>query len=204
MSDIEQPGASGEGGVQGEEGSKPESSQDQFVPKKAYESVSADMHKYKQSNRELKARLNEIEANLKAQEEERLKETDQYKTLYEKEKAERERVANEVASERQRLSDFQKRSALKQALGGSVKDEYLAHADLASIEVLENGSLSPESVESVANKFRSDHPMLIPPSNEQQITNQAAAGKPPQKQEKTLAEMTYAEKAALLQSKKAQ
>ena len=63
---------------------------DEFVARSAYEEVSRDMHKYKTSNKELTARLNELETRVKTAEETKLQEEKRFEELYQKERETRE------------------------------------------------------------------------------------------------------------------
>ena len=174
-----------------------ESSQQQegYVARKAYEEVTSDMHKFKQRAKDANARINELEARLKAEEEAKLKEQENWQQLYEREKAEREEAERIRSQERNQYLKAVKLSALKSELGGTVKDEYLQFADVESIELGEDGTLSSESVRHVANKFRHEHPSLVVRKDEANITNRSAAGDISySEQEKTIEQMSVDEK----------
>lgn len=176
---------------------------DDFVRRQAYEEVSKDMHKFKNRAKEEAAKANEYEAKLKAIEEDRLKQQEEWQTLYEKERQQREQLESSVQQEKENYLRSVKLAALKSELGGQVRDEYLSFARLNEIEFNDEGALSPDSVASVANKFREEHSVLIPANNNSEITNQApmSAGTHAPK-EKTLAEMSFEEKSALLKNLK--
>jgi predicted RNase H-like nuclease (RuvC/YqgF family) len=175
---------------------------DEFVRRQAYEEVSKDMHKFKERFRDAEARAAEYEAKLRSIEEQKLKDEQRYQELYEREKTERERAEEARQQERNLYLRAVKLSALKAELG-NIKDQYLSHADIDSIEVKEDGTLSSESVHAVANRFREEHPMLIPQESGGNITNYAsptsfnsASGN------KSLSEMSYEEKANYLKQLK--
>lgn len=151
--------------------------ENQYVPRKAYEEVTSDMHRYKSKVKEAQARLNEYEARLKSIEEEKLKEQNRWKELYEKEQQTREQIEQERKRDRQLYLENVKLSALKAELGGDVRAEYLRFANLDAIVVDENGSLSSESVKEVANQFRQNYPELVPSRNDVNITGAPAANK---------------------------
>jgi hypothetical protein len=146
--------------------------EDKFVSKSAYEEVSKDMHKYKSTNKELLAKLNEREAEIKAIEEGRMAEQNQWKELAER--REKEKADAEAALKRtqEHYTRSVKMSALLQELG-DVKPKYLAHADLDGISVHEDGSVNSETVIQVANKFRQENPELVPGKNNVNITDNA-------------------------------
>lgn len=180
---------------------KPEvqETKEQYVNRKAYEEVTKDMHKYKSQAKEIAAMKNELEAQLKAIEEQKLADQNRWQELYEREKQEKEKVYTERNKDKELYLRSVKLSALKSELGSEIKDEYLSFADLDGIEIREDGSLSSESVHKVANDFRQNHPGLMPQSSNSGITNVASpTGIPVQKDEKTLNNMTFEEKAALL------
>lgn len=176
---------------------------EQFVKRSAYEEVTADMHKYKQVVKETKAALNEREARLKAYEEEKMREQGQLKELLDKRDKEIEELRRSTETEKSRYIRAVKMNALKQELGGKIRDEYLSHANVDAIELREDGSLSPESIQLVANKFREEHSVLIPSNNSNSITNQApVTNQTVNSGQRKLSEMTFEERSALLKNLK--
>lgn len=160
----------------------PEETKAEVVSRKAYEEVTRDMHKNKQKAKELEMKLSEYEAQLKAQEEAKLHEQQQYKELFEKRDAELEQARQEAQKERSRFTRSVKMAALKQELGGKVKDQYLSFANLDAITVNEDGSIDSESLRNVANDFRNQHAQLIPTDSSANVTGHAPGSvEPPQK-----------------------
>jgi seryl-tRNA synthetase len=91
----------------------------------------------------------------------RLEEAAAYKDLYEKERKERE-TKDKLLKDRDEADKLaSKRNALKSELGGAVKDEYLAFANLAAIPLGADGQPDAQAVKDVAEKFRKEHPSLI-------------------------------------------
>lgn len=174
--------------------------EDEFVPKSAYFEVTRDMHKYKQERRELKAKLSEYEAKVRAEEEARLKEQERWKELSERYEREKREAIEQAQNLKNAIIREKKIQALKSELGGNVRDEYLSFANIDEIEVDESGSLSSESVRVVANKFRQEHGSLIPESRTANITSRSAASTGPvgQPQAKSLRDMTFEERAQYL------
>ena len=172
--------------------------QDEFVKRKAYEDVSNDMHKYKSKLKEAQATATEYESKLKAIESDQLKKQEKWQELYENERKAKEELEQRSTNEKQRNNDLIKKSALKAALGGSIDDGYLVHAKLNEIEFNDDGTISPESVEVVANKFREDHSVLIPSTSNNNITNRAPALGLNQREDDSLKSKTFEQKAALL------
>lgn len=147
--------------------------EEQYVARKAYEEVRGDMFKHKARAKEAAAKASELEARLKAIEEEKLADQERWKELYEKERSEREQTKEQLESEKSRFYRSMKMAALKSELGGKVRDEYLTLANLDSIEVGEDGALSSESVRELANQFRQEHPQLIPNEGSANVTGHA-------------------------------
>jgi hypothetical protein len=150
--------------------------QEEFVARKAYEEVTNDMHKFKRQAKEAEAAKAEYEAKLRAMEEERLRENEQWKELAEKRAQELEAVQSEIKNKDERFNTAVKKAALKQELGTSVRDEYLSFADVNAIEIDENGSLNMDSLRAVANKFREEHGSLIPPARPESTSKAAPTG----------------------------
>lgn len=140
-----------------------EQKEDKFVPKTAYEEVSKDMHKYKSKVREAEAKAAELEARMKAIEEAKLMEEKRFEELYQKERDAREKAENALKQTNEHYIKSVKMTALMRELG-NIKPKYLQHANLDEIIVREDGSLSSESVVTVANKFRQENPELVPTS----------------------------------------
>lgn len=154
----------------------PEGNQEEskVVPAKAYEEVTRDMHKHKQKAKEYEAQINQLMAQLKAQEEADMRKNEQYKELAERREAEMEQLRTEFSQKSSRFQQAQKRAALKQELGGSVKEEYLTFANLDGIQMDDNGIIDAESLRQVANEFRKQHGQLLPKTPTGEITGHDA------------------------------
>jgi hypothetical protein len=177
-------------------------SQEDFVSKKAYEEVTKDMHKFKSRYKEASAAKAEYEAKLKAIEEEKLKEQENYKALSEKYQQELEELKHSVQTEKQRNEEIIRKNALKQELGGLVKDQYLSLIDLNEIEINENGLPDKDSLLAVANKFREEHGVLIQSTKGGNPTSAPPSADGVRHQEKTLDQMSVEEKLQYLKSMK--
>lgn len=172
---------------------------EEFVSKKAYEEVTKDMHKFKSKAKEMTAAKVEYEAKLNAIKEDQLKEQEKWKELYENTKAESEKYKADSESEKaQRLTGL-KRSALKQELG-NVKDVYLSHANIDSIELNEHGLVDKDTLVVVANQFREEHGALLTSSAGGNPTSAPAHAINPQ--EKSLSDMSIVERQQLLKQMK--
>lgn len=179
------------------------SEEKKFVPVSAYKEVSSDMHKFKQRARDAEAKANELAEKVKAIEEETLKKQQKFEELYEREKTERVKEQQERLKEKELYIRSVKISALKDQLGGKVRDEYLSFANIDKIELKEDGTLNSESVQNVANSFRQAHPGLIAKDSSVNITGSAPAnGVVTEQPEKTVGQLSTAQKIALLEKMK--
>jgi phosphotransacetylase len=175
----------------------------EFVPVKAFKEVSTDMHKFKNRAREAEAKATELAERIKAIEENELKAKQEYQTLYEREKAAKEAIEAERLQEKELYLRSVKVSALRNELGGKVNDQYLSFANIDSIELKEDGTLNSESVQSVANSFRQEHPGLIAKDSSVNITGSAPAnGVITEQPAKTIDQLSTDQKVALLLDKK--
>ena len=141
-----------------------------FVSRKAYEGVSNDMHQFKSKAKEAEARANELEARLKAIEEEKMREQNQWEDLYKKRSEELENLQRENRDKELRYVKTAKKTALRMELG-EVRDEYLMHANIDAIQLNEDGSINTESLHAVANDFREKHSALLPKNASSTSTN---------------------------------
>ena len=144
--------------------------------------------------------LAEENAALKAEKEtaeaQRMADEKRFKDLYETEKKKREASDARINEMTQAQITNAKKSALSKELGG-VKSEYLVFADLASIQMGDDGEADPESVKEAANKFRAKHPELLPAKSGGTLPNNAPKDHTP-KPPKLLSEMTAAELKAVI------
>jgi hypothetical protein len=168
----------------------------EFVSKRAYEEVARDMHRFKSQAKEAAAARAEYEAKLKQLEEEKMREQNQFKELYERTKQEAELEKQKAQRDREAWLSSVKKSALKNELG-KIRDEYLVHADLNGIEFNDDGTLSSESVLRVANKFRQEHGSLVQKTHAQDPTAPASpTNQTVTSNGKSIEQMSLAEKLA--------
>lgn len=186
------------GGAEDDTGSNQDQTNNAQVSRKAYEEVTRDLHKNKQKAKELELAYNELQAQLKAQEELKMQEQEKWKELYQKRDAEIAQIKQEAKTREASFHRVAKLAALKQELGGKIKDKYLNFANIDSIIIGEDGLIEPGSLHEVANQFRTEHSDLIPKSDNMQITGHAA-GNFDNFNEKPINQMSYAEKVKKLQ-----
>ena len=108
-------------------------------------------------------------------EKDRLTKQNEFKTLYETEKAKREKAESTLSDLSKNQVLASKQNALKAELGG-IKQEYLSFAKLEEIVMGEDGTPDMESVKKVANQFRKDHISLLPTKEGASLPNEAARG----------------------------
>ena len=120
-----------------------------------------------------------------------------FEELYTKEKGERAKLQETVQAMTQRQVENAKREAIKAALGGVRKDDYMKFFDLSAVQLNEDGSADPESVKVAANKFREAYPELVAAKQSTKMANEAgtshSGGQP-----KPLSQMSEAELRARL------
>jgi len=173
---------------------------EEFVSKKAYEDMQRDMHKYKAKSKSISALNAEYEAKLKAAEDDRLVENEQWKELAQKTKKELETYKSQSIEDKNKYLKSVKMQALKQELGGNVKDIYLSHANIADIEInSENGLVDNDSLLQVANAFRNDHSVLLQKTKGGNPTGPAASEH--EHVEKPLSDISIQERKEMLRTK---
>ncbi len=111
--------------------------------------------------RDLQAQLDTFKAAQEEAERARLAEQNQFKTIAENEKKRADTLAAQVTEMTTSRINATKRAAVKEALGGVHKDDYLKFADLSQVQMNDDGSIDPESVKAVASKFRESYPELV-------------------------------------------
>lgn len=176
-----------------------ETPEEKYVPKSAYDEKSADMHKFKEALKAEKARNNELQSKIEAEERAKLEEKQQFEELYKKAQLEKEQLMASIEQERSQLAMQRKKAALKDQLG-NIKDNYLNLANIDAIEINEDGTVSSESVLSVANAFKSEYPEVLPSSQAANATSQASPINNIPSNEKSLSEMTVEEMQAKLKN----
>ena len=164
------------------------------------ESVSYDSHqrllaqrkKDKERADAAEAERDSLKQKIEEAEAAKLKETSQFKTLYETETAKREAAERELSEMTARQIDKAKTDALSKELGSVSKSEYLKFAALAEIEMNSDGTPTADSVKKVANDFRKKYPELLTGKVDSSLPNEAARGngKPPKAAKEDLMKLT--------------
>ena len=158
-------------------------SNEEFVPKKAYKEVSDDMFKYKNKLKETEALLNQMAAEKEAASIQSLKENEQWKTLYEKNQAHLDALEATRAQEKDQFVNYHKKQAVLKELGGFKKDEYTNFINVSSIELDDEGNVSPVSLVAEVNRIKQSYPELIKSAPANNLPSNApksieVAGKP--------------------------
>lgn len=135
------------------------------VPKRAYEEVASDLQKRKARERELEQKLRDAEARENEQKLKALREKEDYKSMYETEKASREKFENELTSTRQSVIDSAKwNSASRELLAigldpATIRDvERLVDLDEIEVELTSTGRVNVLNAKEVAAKFKAKSP----------------------------------------------
>lgn len=161
------------GSVKGKDG---EEQSEETVAYETYKKV-LDQRKADQAKaRELAAEVERLRSEREAEQEAKLAEQKRFEELYAAEKKKAEDLSNKIKEAETKSVMQKKRDALKQALGGVKRDEYLSFADLNSVLVLEDGTVDPDSVKAAAAKFREAHPELVAARQTAPLPNESATG----------------------------
>lgn len=146
------------GGVSGSTESK-----EAVVSRDAYDKLLGQRKADQAKIRDMEARLGTIEAEKAAAAEAALAEQGKFKEMFESEKQRRADLEASLTEFKQNDIIRRKTDALKSSIGDVLKDEYLRFADFNKIELSEDGSIIPETVQAVAEAFKIEHPHLIRP-----------------------------------------
>jgi hypothetical protein len=157
-------------GVQGnQEGQQAQTNQEVVPPaepakvltyeehQKELQKVLADMHKYK-------SKATEFEIKAKTQEEQRLKEANDWKTLYEREKEEREQLLNQFKEVETQSVKKEKLTKIREmALKAGIVPQALGDLEMlpfseVKVEKTEFGNLKIEGVESAVEMLKQTRP----------------------------------------------
>jgi hypothetical protein len=132
--------------------------------------------KEQQKNRQLQDELNALKAALQSQENEKLEEKQEYKTLWENTQKEKEEMENKYFNLQDNLVKEKKIKQFDKTVGASLsKDRYYDFVDLGSIIVNDDGSINKDSVKYVVNLFRENYPELTPKQNFPKVGAQSAS-----------------------------
>lgn len=176
-----------------------ETEKEQYVKREAYEGVTKDLHKNKSKVKDLAAKVAQLTAEKNASAEERLAEEKRWEELYRKRDSEMKELQDAISEREHNYLEAVKKNALKQELGGKIKDDFLVHAELNSIQFNEDGTLDKDTLHEVANSFRESYPELIPVVNDSNPTGPSSPSNfTAEEKVKGLNELTFDEKVKLM------
>lgn len=135
--------------------------EDKFVPKKAYEEVTGDMHKFKAKTKDLEAKLTEYQSKFEAIEREKLAEQGKWQELAQTSQDKLEQMSQARDQERSKFVDYHKKQAVISDLGGFKNAEYASFINVSDIQVDENGAPDMDAIKSEADRIRANHPELL-------------------------------------------
>lgn len=165
-----------------------ETEKEGFVSKKAYSQVTQDMHSYKAKMKELSAQLEAIKADNEAKEKSALVEQEKWHDLYKKSESKIQDLLKERDLERNRFLEGHKKNSVLQNISFK-KQEYIKFIDVSKIEVNEDGSINPDSVNHEVERIKKEFPELIKTNVKEMLPDAAPKGA----KAKTLSEMTSEE-----------
>ena len=166
----------------------------EFVPKKSYEEVRSDMHKYKSELKKIQAQLSQREADDKAREKAALEEKQEWEKLYKAEKEEKEKILQAKNQSETKVQQTIKKAAVIQALGGFKNPTYASFIDTEAIKLDENGNVDSETLQAEVDRVRQTHPELLKSFKSSDLPNSEAPDA--NQSEKKWEEMTKAEQKA--------
>ena len=149
------------------------------------ERILEESKKYKEGYKSFKQKQEEVDAEKRRIEEDRLIKEGQYSTIIEQREARIKELEdtvstkdNEVKSLDGAITNFKKASAFERALGGRLKkDAYWNHVDFDNIAVNpETGSIDKASLNTVVNQFTEDFGELVDFGSRANLPNGTANG----------------------------
>ncbi len=155
---------------------KQEAPKEEFVSKKAYSDVSNDMHKYKSELKDVKAMLNQLQAEKSNAEKEVLAEQGKWQELHAKTQEELDTVKAENANNNTKFIDYHKKNSVLNEIGGFKRDEYNSFIDVSKVALNEDGSIEQESLKLEVDRIKQQYPELLKKSSTTRLPNEAPQG----------------------------
>lgn len=139
-----------------------------FVPKEVLESYKSDFFKLKDQLKEATGKLSEIEKQKAIEEEQKLRENQNFKELLEKRESENASLQEKIQALEGDVGTFKTREVMGEKVGAfldqadfKIDKKYLSFVDFDSIKMDDSGSVIGSSVKDAVEKFRNEHPLLI-------------------------------------------
>ena len=140
---------------------KDEAKEEGFVPRTSFQEVSADMHKFKQESRQLKAELEALRLQREAEENQKLIDEKRWEEVAKKETEKRELLERKAAEDKENFLKATKVSKVISACGGLKRSAYTRFIDTNNIKVDEYGSIDEASVQAEVNRLKAEFPELL-------------------------------------------
>jgi hypothetical protein len=138
----------------------------------------ADMFKYKQQLKDTQARLQELEKEKQAVEKAEMARQNQWKQLFEQEKAEKSKFQEELNQTKKQFVDSAKKNAVISSLGGLKKNEYTSFINTDSIDLNDDGTINADTLNAEVARIKQNFPELLktataslPKEEAKQVTN---------------------------------
>ena len=154
-------------------GVKKEEVKEEFVSKKAYSEVASDMHKYKSELKDIKAKLNQLNAEKEAEKNEQLAEQGRWEELYKKQSEDMNRLKQEKSADQDKFIGFHKKNSVLQKVGGFKRDEYNKFINVDAINLNDDGSIDEVSMNLEIDRIRQTYPELLKTSASNKLPNNA-------------------------------
>jgi hypothetical protein len=142
-------------------------------PKLVPEAYKTDMFKYKEQSKALAEELQTIKNERERERTDKLKENEDYKSLFEDSELKRIAVETDYSAHKQQFVDSSKLNAVVQAIGGFKKDEYTKFIDPSKVSMTEGGTIDTESLKIEADRIRQTFPELLRSASTASLPNTA-------------------------------
>jgi len=141
---------------------------DEFVPREVLESYKSDFFKLKDQLKDAKAKIDDFNKQKTIEEENKLRETENFKELLERSEANNASLKEKINTLEGDVGTYKTREIMGEKVGAfidqadfKIDKKYLNFIDFDSIKMDESGSVIGSSVKEAVDKFRNEHPLLI-------------------------------------------
>lgn len=138
-----------------------ETQNEETVSKRAYDEVRTDMHKFKGLYKEMELKLQKMKEKQDEQARQDLEKNNEYKTLYEDERAKNAELYKQIDEKNENFIKTQKVMAVNEKLGEFKRPEYKKFIDLSKIVIDNDGNADITTVDAEVERLRKEYPELI-------------------------------------------
>ena len=143
---------------------------------KQYADIKDDMFKYKTAGKDKDSKIAELQAQIESAKTVELEQKQEYKTLFEAEKAKNVELLEDSAIKDEKFVTSHKINAVIEELGGFKKTEYVKFVDTSKVLVDDNGVVDKLTVDSEVKRIRQEYPELLKASKGGKLPSDAPRG----------------------------